>query len=88
MSLTTPQCPSQPRFQDLDPRFANMCACPIMLLHMHEHVILFVLFLQQLLKMHVDPLEPILSIGLNLLLDRCHLGWASTSSLSVLTDVL
>ena len=59
-----------------------------MVIHVPEHVIFLVFFLQQLLKMNIDPLKPSLSISLNLPLNRCHLGWASLGSLSVLTDVL
>ena len=69
-------------------RLANMYACPIMVLHMSEHVLLLIFLLQQLLKMDVDSLKPSLSISLNLPLNRCHLGWASSGSLPVLTDVL
>ena len=59
-----------------------------MVLHMSEHVLLLICLLQQLLKMNVDSLKPSLSIGLNLPLNRCHLGWASSGSSSVFTDVL
>ena len=38
--------------------------------------------------MNFDPLKPSLSISLNLTLNGCHLGWASSGSLSILADVL
>ena len=63
-------------------------SCPIMVLHVSEHVFLLVFLLQKILKMNFHPLKPSLSIGLNLLLNRCHLGWASSGSLPILTNVL
>ena len=36
--FVTFQCSSQPRLQDLHPGSANVCAGPIVVLHMSEHV--------------------------------------------------
>ena len=59
-----------------------------MVLHVFEHVILLVFHIQKLLKMNFDPLKSSLSISLDLSLNGCHLRWASSGNLPILTDVL
>ena len=75
------QCSSQPRLQDLHPSSANVCAGPIVFLHVPEHVFVPIGLHQELLQMNVDSLKA------SLPLKWCHVTLSLSGQFTVFTDL-
>ena len=75
------QCSSQPRLQDLHPSSANVCAGPIVVLHMSEHVFFPIGLRQKILKNNFDSHKASLS------LKWCHVTWSLSGQFTVFTDL-